>query len=218
MPVLITVNGSRIPLCLGHTYLVGRGSECDIVVRDHGCSRRHARIVVSDASPAAFVEDLGSRNGTYLDGKQVGGRANIPEKGRLQLGSSVFLVELAGELAEQDLEETRALWPEGAAADGDAEGGELAALGLSALIELLIIGKRSVAAEFALSGAMARIDVRHGEVLAATHGDLVGFNALVRIAREKNGIFWITECTDPVETNIQEPSSHLLVELSRCLS
>ena len=48
--------------------IVGRIQFCDIVLRNHTVSRRHARIVRTD--DGFFIEDLSSLNGTYLNGRR----------------------------------------------------------------------------------------------------------------------------------------------------
>ena len=66
-PVL-DVNGKRYPLLKGRT-VIGRGSEADVTLDDTGASRRHAE-VQWDGSRAR-VRDLGSTNGTQLNGAPV---------------------------------------------------------------------------------------------------------------------------------------------------
>lgn len=53
----------------GHSIGIGRSSECQIVVKDERVSRHHAR--VSPHEGGWFVEDLGSRNGTQVDGATI---------------------------------------------------------------------------------------------------------------------------------------------------
>ena len=54
----------------GHgPWTVGRSQECDIVVSDPNVSRKHARL--SRADNGFVVEDLGSTNGTLLDGAPI---------------------------------------------------------------------------------------------------------------------------------------------------
>jgi hypothetical protein len=48
---------------------IGRLSECDVVVNDSGASRRHAQIRTADG--VSTVTDLGSTNGTKLNGRDV---------------------------------------------------------------------------------------------------------------------------------------------------
>ncbi len=51
------------------TIVIGRHPGCDIRVPDETVSRRHARIIVAEGG--YFIEDLGSRNGTYVNGQRV---------------------------------------------------------------------------------------------------------------------------------------------------
>jgi pSer/pThr/pTyr-binding forkhead associated (FHA) protein len=54
---------------LKDTTVIGRSVECDISLAAAHLSRRHAQLQVIDG--ALFVKDLGSANGTFLNGKQV---------------------------------------------------------------------------------------------------------------------------------------------------
>ena len=49
--------------------IIGRGSDCQIRLDDDYSSTRHARLFMSEGQ--WWVEDLGSTNGTYLDGQRV---------------------------------------------------------------------------------------------------------------------------------------------------
>jgi pSer/pThr/pTyr-binding forkhead associated (FHA) protein len=49
--------------------VIGRSADCDISLAAAHLSRRHAQLQVIDG--ALFVKDLGSANGTFLNGKQV---------------------------------------------------------------------------------------------------------------------------------------------------
>ena len=52
-------------------FVVGRGEDCEVVLPDRQVSRRHFRIVRDDDGYS--VEDLGSKNGTYVNGAAVRG-------------------------------------------------------------------------------------------------------------------------------------------------
>jgi hypothetical protein len=67
-PVL-DVDGRKYQLTSDRTVL-GRGSEADIVVDDPGVSRQHAEIRLDGGS--AVLRDLGSTNGTFVDGERAG--------------------------------------------------------------------------------------------------------------------------------------------------
>ena len=67
------------------------GSDCDIRIDDPGVSRPHARIDL--ASTRRCVVDLGSTNGTWVDGAPVQ-RGDAARRRRLALGSHDFVVRL----------------------------------------------------------------------------------------------------------------------------
>jgi diguanylate cyclase (GGDEF)-like protein len=70
--------------------VIGRGKECSFRIIDAGISRRHAR-VVRQAPGQYIVEDLGSSNGTFINGVRVEGRERIDEGDRLGVGPSIEL-------------------------------------------------------------------------------------------------------------------------------
>ncbi len=49
--------------------IIGREERCDIVIPDRQVSRQHARIYPSNED--VFLEDLGSKNGTYLNSQRI---------------------------------------------------------------------------------------------------------------------------------------------------
>jgi len=64
--------------------LLGRDGFCQIVLRDAGVSRRHARVLVDGGGLA--VEDAGSRAGTWLCGARLSAAVRLPARGQLALG------------------------------------------------------------------------------------------------------------------------------------
>lgn len=61
--------GRRWPLDRSRPITIGRGEECDIALPDRQVSRQHARIEWRES--AYFLIDLGSKNGTHLNGQEV---------------------------------------------------------------------------------------------------------------------------------------------------
>jgi hypothetical protein len=64
--------------------LLGRDGFCQIVLRDAGVSRRHARVLADEDGFA--VEDAGSRAGTWLCGARLSSAVRLPTRGQLALG------------------------------------------------------------------------------------------------------------------------------------
>jgi S1-C subfamily serine protease len=68
--------------------VVGREDGCDLVLDDPSASRRHARITPSAAG--VIVEDLGSRNGTYVAGDRICGSVSLEPGGLVQIGDTIL--------------------------------------------------------------------------------------------------------------------------------
>lgn len=81
--------------------VLGRGHNADLRVEDTGVSRRNTRVV--RLATGYFVEDLGSRNGTFHNGQRVLVRAKLAMGDRLQLGPSVTLRFVLVDEAEAEL-------------------------------------------------------------------------------------------------------------------
>jgi diguanylate cyclase (GGDEF)-like protein len=107
-PVFVVLEGrdlGRLHLLDREITLIGRGGECDIVLDDSGCSRRHARALCKGGSPSetVWLEDLGSTNGTFLNGERLVDRRPLSEHDRVRVGSTLLAYNLRDDL-ELDLE------------------------------------------------------------------------------------------------------------------
>lgn len=87
------------------SVLIGRTSECDVILYDPGVSRRHARVFVENG--AFFVEDVGSSNGTQVNGEVIKKQA-LKDGDAISLGPVVFAfkpVDLEPATAEEQVGE-----------------------------------------------------------------------------------------------------------------
>jgi hypothetical protein len=66
---------------------VGRGGGCGIVLDDSFVSQVHARVFRRNGD--VFVEDLGSRNGTLLNGRPVANAERLRRGDRVQFGKTI---------------------------------------------------------------------------------------------------------------------------------
>jgi DNA-binding winged helix-turn-helix (wHTH) protein len=73
----------EIPLANGEN-IVGREAGMRARIDDAGVSRRHARIVIEDERTS--IEDLGSKNGTFVRGRRVTSRVTIESGDELHFG------------------------------------------------------------------------------------------------------------------------------------
>jgi hypothetical protein len=71
--------------------VIGRGAEADIVVDDPGVSRKHAE-VHTDGGRIRVV-DLGSTNGTFVDGERIG-TGDLADGSRITVGRTRIVVRM----------------------------------------------------------------------------------------------------------------------------
>ena len=83
--------GAEFALYGGTAYVIGsEAKQCDIIFHDMSISRKHAKITI-DTKENAIIEDLNSRNGTFIDGQKI---TSYPIKGNVMitLGTTTFIL------------------------------------------------------------------------------------------------------------------------------
>lgn len=80
--------------------VIGRREDCDLRIPLGEISRKHCRIVRSNGS--FLVEDMGSSNGTYVNGQRVQS-IDLEAGDTVQVGPVVFVLQIAGEPATSDI-------------------------------------------------------------------------------------------------------------------
>jgi hypothetical protein len=118
--------GRRWPLNRARPLTVGRSEECDISLPDRQVSRLHARVVWQEDQ--YFLEDLGSKNGTHLNGQEVQSPVPLQDGDEVQIALRFKLAFVdAGATAPLTFDndntglrldnETRQVWINGVLAD-----------------------------------------------------------------------------------------------------
>jgi hypothetical protein len=92
------VDGFGSAHAIGQTTTIGRNYDGDLVVLASSVSREHAE-VTRHSDGSWLVRDMGSRNGTFVNGVRCHGRAVLASRGQLQIGdvSLWFLAEVVHE-------------------------------------------------------------------------------------------------------------------------
>lgn len=92
MPSLVVERGQEkgftFDLPPGGGLVVGRDPVVDVVISDPAASRRHFQI--QDRGGSWFIQDMGSRNGTFVDEDLVNGEISLHFGARIQVGETVF--------------------------------------------------------------------------------------------------------------------------------
>ncbi len=129
MPTLLALFGSKqgLRLPLASRCLVGRSSEADLQLIDARASREHCRFDVDESR--VWVEDLGSQNGTFVNGEPIVARTPLAPGDEIAVGDSLLVLDGDWEvLAAKYGEATLCLGPSRAdstvlrARAGDADG------------------------------------------------------------------------------------------------
>jgi DNA-binding winged helix-turn-helix (wHTH) protein len=76
--------GGRVTLTEGE-YVLGRGKELEVYLDAPSVSRRHARLRL--APGGSTLEDLGSKNGTFVKGQRLSAPAHLADGDEIRLGS-----------------------------------------------------------------------------------------------------------------------------------
>lgn len=84
-----TLAGQRYPL--DRPRVVGRSDDADIIIDDSYASEFHLRVGVQDGD--VVLNDLGSTNGTYLNGRRVTVPTTISKGDSIQVGKTIFEVQ-----------------------------------------------------------------------------------------------------------------------------
>jgi two-component system, cell cycle response regulator len=74
---------------IGQELVLGRSRSADVRLHGDGISRKHARVHVDGVE--VLLEDLGSTNGSYVNGERIAGHHVLLEGDKIQIGSGVIL-------------------------------------------------------------------------------------------------------------------------------
>ncbi|WP_405803884.1 FHA domain-containing protein [Streptomyces sp. NBC_01187] len=111
-----------IHLLQGGKVHLGRSAEADVPLDDPDVSRLHCAVTVTDGG-AVTVTDVGSTNGTSIDGAPVGGRPVLFRPGStLRIGETAIRLEAAGAPGHETAVSTSALPPLALPTAPDSEG------------------------------------------------------------------------------------------------
>jgi pSer/pThr/pTyr-binding forkhead associated (FHA) protein len=84
--------GGEFPIAAEREIYIGRSNELDVVLVEDMVSRKHAKI--SWHNDALIIEDLGSTNGTFVNGEKIK-RARLKEGDRVLVGTSIVRIALS---------------------------------------------------------------------------------------------------------------------------
>lgn len=181
---MITAPGRSVPLRRGARVRIGRHPQNELVLDDSSVSRFHTRIEWPESEAAPVALDLGSTNGTLLDGVRVQ-RAPLSELSRLTLGDVHLTVLLAHPsiIASTGMTLVR-LFDE---ACPDASGRLRAGVGLRDLLLQLERARRTVSFRLSADGFEAQVTFARGKIVEAQAAGVHGCGALLALLSHRAG-------------------------------
>ncbi|MEM7138963.1 MAG: DUF4388 domain-containing protein [Myxococcota bacterium] len=163
--------GGEFPLPDDGEIVIGRSSELDMVLVEDMVSRRHAKISVETGN--IFLEDLGSTNGSFVNGEKVT-RTKLAEGDRILIGTSIIKVVASdGSGSVQDakaqMQDVASARPATAASTMT---GSIAEVALPDLLQLFSASKKTGVLQITTESDVGSIYLDEGSVqFAAVNGD-----------------------------------------------
>jgi diguanylate cyclase (GGDEF)-like protein len=103
-PVLIVLQGDDLGISIpltGKTFTIGRGSDCEVRLDDNLASRQHAQLQSAANGRLYSLHDLGSTNGTFVNGQLVEDPYALQDGDKIRVGRHVFKFALLDEFESE---------------------------------------------------------------------------------------------------------------------
>lgn len=209
--------GQEFPLD-DESFIAGRSTEADLVLADDAVSRKHARFFAKRGR--IWVRDLGSRNGTIVNGDRVAVHC-LRTGDRLAIGSSLARIDLkeGSKVSSDRAGEQRRRGANDSA--GRSMSGSIEEIPLMDVLQWLATSRKTGALKVKDpdQGRTGALHLREGSVFyAAIEGSpkLHPQKALLRMLNWQKGMFELENTVlDEAPVEITMPLEHMLMEAAR---
>ena len=190
--------------------VVGRSSDLDMVLVEEMVSRKHARIAYEN--DAVVIEDLGSTNGTFVNGEKIK-RAQLKEGDRVLIGTSILkVIVMDNSSHEQGRPNLEVVAAARRTSSPRTMSGSIDEVPLPDLLQLFSTSKKSGALVIRTEEDIGRIYLQKGIIYFATINDLNDLppiKCIFRMLTWQKGLFDfdasdLREFPKPVEVTVQE--------------
>jgi len=205
------------------SFIVGRSRTCDLALPGADASRRHAEIL--GTGKGFRLRDLGSTNGTFVNGERVE-EVELRPGDRIQIGDSTITfcrVEAdvedgsAAREAKTVIFERPVPSEDDATDRGEAFHGVLAEIPPYAVLQILEMGRKTGLLEIDAEAGHGRLWLRDGAPIHAETKDQLGFDAAMTLVAATSGRFAFTPEIDSPDPTIDASITELLLESSRMI-
>jgi hypothetical protein len=183
--------GGEFPIAAEKQILIGRSSDLDMVLVEDMVSRKHARINMQ--TDQIWIEDLGSTNGTFVNGEKIK-RARLKEGDRVLIGTSILKL-IAGDAPREGMDVKRELENVAQARRTSQQrtmSGAIDEVPLPDLLQLFGTSKKSGVLVIRTEDDVGRIYLKKGNIAYAIINDLDDvqpLKSLYRMLTWQKGLF-----------------------------
>ena len=190
--------------------VVGRSSDLDMVLVEEMVSRKHARIAYEN--DAVVIEDLGSTNGTFVNGEKIK-RAQLKEGDRVLIGTSILkVIVMDGSSHDQARPNLEVVAAQRRTSSPRTMSGSIDEVPLPDLLQLFSTSKKNGALVVRTEEDIGRIFLQKGVIYYATINDLSDLppiKCIFRMLTWQKGLFDfdasdLREFPKPVDVTVQE--------------
>ncbi len=194
--------------------VVGRANAVDLILVEGMVSRRHARFALRAGQ--LFVNDLGSTNGTFVNGQKIGRKQALEEGDRVLIGTSILKV-----IRSRSPKGTKPPPPDSNQFSDDKTSsrhraeGDLQEVSVPELLETFSTSKRKAVLEVSGLAGNAVITIAGGKVedcVVDRLPDAPPRKALLRALGFHKGSFVVRRYRKPASRRLNEPVLELLVD------
>lgn len=213
--------GGEFPLEEEREFIVGRSSDLDMVLVEDMVSRKHAKI--STKSGQVIITDMGSTNGTFVNGEKIQ-KTRLKEGDRILIGTSILKVVAAStaQVSPSEARERLAAVGESKRNEGSSMSGTLEEVPVPDLLQLFSTSKRTGVLHIRSSLGYGKIYLRSGNVFYASiddDHDLGPMKSFCRVVGWEEGAFefGMPEQDSDFMVELEDPTESLLMEALRQL-
>ena len=201
----------------GVELTLGRSAECSLQLPVAGASRRHASI--GWRSGRVVLRDLGSTNGTFVNGERIAGEVPLASGDRIRIGGFEIVyccVEAGTKVSPVDDSRTVvSYWPGTLASD--ALRGDLAKVPLFAVLQMLEMGGQSGCLSVASDDGEGSLWLDAGRLVHAENAKASGMAAALAIAQASRGRFDFRPGSPAPERSFGASVTEVILEATRLL-
>jgi pSer/pThr/pTyr-binding forkhead associated (FHA) protein len=218
-PMLFVPPQPPLRLEPGRETLIGRSAECELRVPSVAASRRHAAVV--RRGDDVFVRDLGSTNGTLVNGAEIAGERALEAGDRIEVGGVVItFCRVDGSLAGLDsapADRTVVSFGPARSPAPSALRGDLAKIPVFAVLQMLELGGQSGCLTVESHDGETSLWLARGRVVHAETAKARGLDAALEIAQTRAGRFEFMPGSPTPERSVDASMTEVILEASRLL-